>query len=64
MDWLWVVLLLPLAAGIYLAFGVLTAMGQRRRGGSAPVVAAAVLFFPIYWVAWHMRDNKSLDREP
>lgn len=50
-------LLVLSVAGGYLGFGALTGVGQRRRGGGALVTFGAVLFFPIYWVGWYVRDT-------
>lgn len=55
--WLLVVVLLLPAVGAYLALGVLTAIGQRRRRGGALLAAGAIVFFPVYWVAWYVRDS-------
>ncbi|NKS63483.1 hypothetical protein GS493_13455 [Rhodococcus hoagii] len=49
MFWLQVILAGLLVVGSYVGLGVLTAMGQRRRGGGVLAVATAVLFFPVHW---------------
>lgn len=56
MNWLLAALLILLVVGAYLALGVLTAIGQRRRRGGAFLAAGAIVFFPVYWVAWYVRD--------
>lgn len=59
MTWLLVAILVLLVMGTHLGLGVLTAIGQRRhRGGTALLTAGAIVFFPIYWVAWYVQDRK------
>ncbi|MFM1731251.1 hypothetical protein ABI214_00510 [Prescottella soli] len=57
MPWFLVSLLLLLTVGGYLALGVLTAIGQRRRSAGLLVVSGAVLLFPVYWVVWYVHDT-------
>jgi len=58
MFWPQVITAFLLVIGSYVGLGVLTAVGQHRRGGSALAVATAVLFFPVHWVAWYARDSR------
>ncbi|MCL2534571.1 MAG: hypothetical protein FWE39_10415, partial [Nocardiaceae bacterium] len=57
MSWILVSLVLLSVVGGYLAFGALTAAGQRRRGGGLLLTCGAIPFFPVYWVGWYVRDT-------
>ncbi|BDE59621.1 hypothetical protein REA19_26370 [Prescottella equi] len=63
-NWLLVVTLLLVTVGAYLGIGVLTAIGQRRRGGSGVLAAGAIVLFPAYWITWYLRDTKPFNRTP
>ncbi|GAA4718799.1 hypothetical protein [Nocardioides conyzicola] len=52
-----VVLLVVVLAGL-VAFAALTALGERRRGGSPAVALVAGVFFPLTWMAWYVRDAR------
>lgn len=56
-SWFLASALLLLVAGACLGLGVLTAIGQRRRGGGLLAVSGAVPLFPLYWVAWYVHDT-------
>lgn len=58
MFWLQVVIAGLVVVGSYVGLGVLTALGQRRRGGGVLAVATAILFFPVHWVAWYAGDAR------
>ena len=45
------------AAAVVLPLPVLTALGARRRGLTAPRAAVAGLFFPVTWTVWYVRDE-------
>ncbi|MBM4599195.1 hypothetical protein GS440_12840 [Rhodococcus hoagii] len=64
MNWLLVVTLLLVTVGAYLGIGVLTAIGQRRRGGSGILATGAIVLFPVYWITWYLRDTKPFTRTP
>ncbi|BCN54355.1 hypothetical protein RE9425_27450 [Prescottella equi] len=63
-NWLLVVTLLLVTVGAYLGIGVLTAIGQRRRGGSGILATGAIVLFPVYWITWYLRDTKPFTRTP
>lgn len=63
-NWLLVVTLLLVTVGAYLGIGVLTAIGQRRRGGSGALAAGSIVLFPAYWITWYLRDTKPFTRTP
>lgn len=63
-NWLLVVALLLVTVGAYLGIGVLTAIGQRRRGGSCILATGAIVLFPAYWITWYLRDTKPVPRTP
>ncbi|MBM7515205.1 hypothetical protein [Nocardioides nitrophenolicus] len=56
------VIAVVLPGAVLLLFGALTGLGERRRGGSAPVVALAALVFPVAWAVWHLRDERPYGR--
>ncbi|WP_420880802.1 hypothetical protein [Rhodococcus sp. (in: high G+C Gram-positive bacteria)] len=62
MNWFLAVTLLLLAVGACLTIGVLTAIGQRRRGGAGILAAGAIVLFPAYWIIWYVRDTKPFAR--
>ncbi|WJJ14475.1 hypothetical protein P9990_25100 (plasmid) [Prescottella equi] len=64
MNWPLAVALLVLTVGAYLAIGVLTAIGQRRRGGSGILATGAIVLFPTYWIIWYLRDTKPFTLTP
>lgn len=49
--------MLLIASATILTLAVLTAMGERRRGGRFPVVVLAGLFVPFAWIVWCMHDE-------
>lgn len=57
-----VVLVMLLLAVPVSALAVLTAFGERHRGGSLPVVLGAGLLFPLAWVSWYVRDRRAVAR--
>lgn len=44
------------AVAFVVALAILTAIGERRRGGRLAVVLLAGVFFPVAWIAWYRRD--------
>ena len=46
-----------LLLGAMVALGLLTSLGERRRGARAVVVPLAGLLFPVTWVVWYARDE-------
>ena len=55
------VLFAPVAA-VWLALGILTALGERERGGGVPVAVLAGLAFPLTWIIWYVLDEHPRDR--
>jgi hypothetical protein len=49
------------AAGLmalWLALGMLTAAGARRRGYRWHLALLSGLLFPVIWVAWYLADSR------
>jgi hypothetical protein len=49
------------AAGLialWLALGMLTAAGARRRGHRWHLALLSGLLFPVTWVAWYLADSR------
>jgi hypothetical protein len=49
------------AAGLvvlWLALGMLTAAGARRRGYRWHMALLSGLLFPVIWVAWYLADSR------
>jgi hypothetical protein len=49
------------AAGLmalWLALGILTAAGARRRGYRWHLALLSGLLFPVIWVAWYLADSR------
>jgi hypothetical protein len=63
-SWILASVLLLLVVGACLGLGVLTAIGQRRRGGGLLAVSGAVPLFPLYWVVWYVRDTWPSTQRP
>ncbi len=53
---------LALAGAVLLGLALLTGAGQKRRGGSAPVVWASGACFPVTWLVWYFRDERPFAR--
>ncbi|HEY1117717.1 MAG TPA: hypothetical protein VGE43_08430 [Acidimicrobiales bacterium] len=51
------VVILVLAVATVVAFGLVTAVGQRRRGSRPAVVVLAGVFFPVAWIGWYVHDE-------
>lgn len=51
------VVTLVVALAAVVALGVVTAIGQRRRGSRPAVVVLAGVFFPVAWIGWYVHDE-------
>jgi hypothetical protein len=52
-----VIVMLMVVVGFVVAIAVLTAIGERRRGGGPAVAVLAGLFFPVAWAVWYSHDK-------
>jgi hypothetical protein len=50
---------LSLSAAVWLALGVLTAIGGRRRSQRWRFVWLSGLFFPLTWMLWYVVDDRA-----
>jgi hypothetical protein len=50
---------LDLLAAVWLALGLLTALGAERRGQRWRFAWLSGLFFPLSWVIWYMVDERA-----
>ncbi|GAA4689554.1 hypothetical protein [Nocardioides nanhaiensis] len=52
-----VVVPLMLVAVFVVTLGVLTGVGQRRRGGGVGLCVLAAVCFPLAWAGWYVQDR-------